>query len=222
MRGEKLDVAELHWPWLLGDRQYAFVKALNTSDFPWLTARDCPDLVRFGARYLRPDDPIHSVTVVTTPDGAEFDARDPALAKLLSDMANVPVWLLRLGRGCFDAMPVSLLTNAMAAEVEQAHGGPVAVERFRANLLVRTSQATERDWLGHAIMVGATAGLDVGWMTPRCAMVGIDPASANRDPALARTVAQRFDNRVGAYCSVQQPGRIAVGEAVTLMMPKAT
>lgn len=219
MRAEPLEAAALHWPWLLGDRQYAFVKASNTSDFPWLTARDVPSLVRFGARYDRPDDPVHSAVTVTDPAGAEFNIRDPALAAQLSDAAGTEVWLIRLGRGCFDAMPVSILTSTTAAEVERAHGSAVAVERFRANLVIRTddSQAAERDWLGRSLAVGSEgACLDVGWAIPRCALVGIDPATGARDPLMVRTVAQRFGNRVGAYCSVRRPGTVRIGDTVAL------
>ncbi len=219
MRAEPLEAAALHWPWLHGDRQYAFVKASNTSTFPWLTARDVPDLVRFGARYDRPDEPAHSAVVVTDPDGAEFDIRDEALAARLSDAARAKVWLLRLGRGCFDAMAVSVLTTTMAAAVERAHEGAVAIERFRANLVIRPGDpaTTEQDWLGRSLSVGAEACLDAGWAIPRCAMVGIDPATGARDPAVVRTVAQRFGNRVGAYCSVRQPGTIGVGDRVALL-----
>ena len=57
MQAELLETAALHWPWLHGDRQYAFVKEADTSAFPWLTARDMPELVRFTARYERPGRP---------------------------------------------------------------------------------------------------------------------------------------------------------------------
>lgn len=225
MRAEPLEAAALHWPWLHGDRQYAFVKESNTSAFPWLTARDVPDLVRFGARYDKPDDPAHSAVMITDPQGTEFDIRDPALSALLSDAAGAKVWLLRLGRGCFDAMAVSVLTTTTAAAVERAHGGAVAIERFRANLVIRPDNAgeTEQAWLGRSLAVGAEgACLDVGWAIPRCAMVGIDAATGARDPAVVRTVAQRFDNRVGVYCSVRRPGIIRVGDAVALMDSELT
>ena len=219
MRAESLKAATLHWPWLLGDRQYAFVKVSDTSDFPWLTARDVPSLVRFGARYDRPDNPAHSAVIVTDPDGAEFGIRDPALAARLADAAGRQVRLLRLGRGCFDAMPISLLTTTIAAEVERAHGSAIAVERFRANLVIQTEdpQATERDWLGRSLAIGSEAAcLDVGGTIPRCAMVGIDAVTGARDPSVVRTVVQRFGNRVGAYCSVRRPGTVRVGDTVVL------
>ena len=202
-----------------GDRQYAFVKVSNTSDFPWLTARDMPSLVQFAARYERPADPIHSLLAVTSPDGMEFDIRDPALTTLLSEATGTAVRLLRLGRGCFDAMAISLLTTTTAASVERAHGGAIAIERFRANLVIQPDDpdATEQDWLGRSVVVGAQgAWLDAGLAIPRCAMIGIDHKTGERDPSIVRSVAQRFDNRVGAYCSVRRPGAVQVGDAVAL------
>ena len=221
MKAESLEAADLHWPWLHGDRQYAFVKRSNTSAFPWLTARDLPSLVQFRARYSAPGDPSHSKVTVTDPGGAEFDIRDPALVARLAEDAGLPIWLLRLGRGCFDAMPVSILTTTMAALVEQAHGEAVAIDRFRANVVIRPSDpaVTEQSWLGKHLAFGGGANpacLEVGWSTPRCAMVGIDAITGARDAGVVRTVARRFQNQVGAYCSVRMPGTIRVGDEVVL------
>ena len=79
---------------------------------------------------------------MSSPDGAEFDIRDPRLMIRLADEADMPIWLVRLGRGGFDAMPVSILATTTAAAVEQAHGTPVAIKRFRANVVIR--QTTRR------------------------------------------------------------------------------
>lgn len=220
MGPEPLDVAELHWTWMHGDRQYAFIRAGNTSDFPWLTARDLPNLVRFSADYVNPGNPRHSKLIVTDPEGAEFDIRDPKLAARLADEAGIPIRLLRLGRGGFDAMPVSILTTTTAAAVERVHGAPVTVGRFRANIVIRPDDpaVVEQDWMGRSLQFGAepdAARLHVDWATPRCAMVGIDPTTGERDPGITRTVAQRFQNRVGAYCAIQAPGTIHVGDRVT-------
>ena len=200
MQAELLNTAVLHWPWLEGDRQYAFVKDADTSAFPWLTARDMPELARFTASYELPDDPAHSAVIVTDPRGAVFDVRSPILAELLSEATGAKVRLLRLGRGCFDAMAISMLTTTMVTAVERAHGAAVAPERFRANLVIQPDEpaSTEPAWMGRSIAVGTEgACLDVGWAIPRCAMVAIDANTGARDPTIVRTVAQRFGNRVG-------------------------
>ncbi len=219
MQPEALEAVDFHWTWMHGDRQYAFIRAGDSSDFPWLTARDLPSLVRFRASYVNPGDPRHSKLIVTDPAGAEFDIRDPRLAARIADEAGTPVGLLRLGRGGFDAMPVSILATTTVAAVERVHGAPVAIGRFRANIVIRPDDpaVAEQNWMGQSLRFGAgpdAARLHVDWATPRCAMVGIDPATGERDPRIVRTVAQRFENRVGAYCAVQAPGTIRVGDRV--------
>ena len=221
MQAEPVDAAALHWTGLHGDRQYAFCKAADTSDFPWLTGREVPSLVRHAARYSDPSDPRRAQVCVTAPDGTEFDVADPALAERLADAVKAPVRLLRLGRGAFDAMPLSIVTTNMGQAISQAHGAPVSLGRFRANLVIRPDDpaVTEQGWLGHALTFGdarAAPALRVDWPIPRCAMVAIDPVTAVRDAGVLRTVVQRFQNEVGADCTVQAPGIIRLGDRVRL------
>ncbi len=220
MGAEPLDAAELHWTGLHGDRQYAFCRATDSSDFPWLTARIVPEMLLHSARYADPLQPRRTRLNIVAPDGAEHDITDPALLAKLTEAAGMPVRLLRLGRGAFDAMPVSVMTTTTGDAVTRAHGAPVALERFRANLVIHPDDpaASERDWLGRTLTFGDgpdPPGLRLDLPIPRCAMVGIDPATACRDPAIVRTVVQRFGNKVGAYGTVQAPGMIRVGDRVT-------
>lgn len=221
MQAEPMQAAALHWTGLYGDRQYAFCKATGTSDFPWLTGREVPSLVQHAARYADPGDPRHARVCVTAPDGTEFDVTDPGLAKRLADAANTPLRLLRLGRGTFDAMPISVLATNTGDAISQAHGTPVSLDRFRANLVIRPDDpaVTEREWLGQVLTFGdavAAPALRLDWPIPRCAMVAIDPVTAARDASVLRTVVQRFRNEVGAYCTVQAPGVVRLGDRVRL------
>ena len=216
-----MDAAALHWTGLHGDRQYAFCKAADTSDFPWLTGREAPSLVQHAACYSDPGDPRQARVCVTAADGTEFDVTDPGLAKRLAEAVNAPVRLLRLGRGAFDAMPVSVLTTNMGEAIDRAHGAPVSLDRFRANLVIRPDDpaVTEQDWLGLALAFGdasAAPVLRLDWPIPRCAMVAIDPVTAARNSGVLRTVVQHFGNEVGAYCAVQAPGVIRLGDRVRL------
>lgn len=221
MRAEPMDAAALHWTGLHGDRQYAFCRADDRSDFPWLTGRQVPSLVLHAARYSDPGDPRLARVRVAAPDGADHAVDDPDLAQRLSEAAGVPVRLLRLGRGAFDAMPVSVITTTAGDAISRAHGAPVTLDRFRANLVIRPDDpaVTERDWLGRALALGDDPEppvLRLDWPIPRCAMIAIDPETAARDAGVLRTVVQRFANEAGVYCAVQAPGRIRVGDRVRL------
>lgn len=211
MRAETLESAELHWTGLAGDRQYAFVRGADSSSFPWLTGRQVPGLVLHRARYAD-DDPRVAVRV-TRLDGAELAVDDPALAAGLAEAAGEPVRLLRLSRGTYDAMPVSVLTTAEAARVEQAHGAALGLARFRSNVVIEAAPGAPADWAGAELALGE-ARLRADWGIPRCAMITLDPDTAERDPAVLRTVAGQFGNRVGMYCSVAAPGVIRVGDVV--------
>ena len=219
MQAEPLSSAELFWTGLHGDRQYAFVKAANTSAFPWLTARDVPGLVLHRARYADPADPRRARVQVDAPDGTRFDLADPALAAGLAAAAGAPVRLMQVGRGAYDAMPVSVITTTTGDAVAQAHGTAVGLGRFRANIVIRPDDpaATDADWAGRTLLFGEDAappGVRLDWAIPRCAMVAIDPGTAAKDAGILRTVVQRFGNRVGMYCAVQSPGTIRVGDRV--------
>lgn len=219
MGAESLDRAEVHWIGLAGDRHCAFVKDAGRPGFPWLTGRDVPALLLHQARHLDPADPGRSRVRVLAPDGAAFDADDPALAARLSAAAGETVRPVRIARGTFDAMPVSVLTTSMADRVARAHGAAVSPGRFRANVVIETLPGAppEEGWAGAGLAFGDDgARLRADWPIPRCAMVTLDPDTAAKDPTVLRTVAQRFGNKVGLYCAVGRPGVIAVGDAVAL------
>ena len=218
MRGEAMASAALGWNGIEGDRQYAFYRAGDGSRFPWLTGRDIADLVRHAATYADPADPRRSPVWVTAPDGAEFDLRAPALAARLAAACGEEVRLLQLGRGTFDSMPVSVVTGAMFRALGEAFGGPLDAARFRINLIL-DSEAREEEWLGRTLIFGegdAAVRLRVNRPIPRCRMITIDPATAERDPAVLRLVAERFGNMVGAYCAPDRPGTVRAGDRVRL------
>lgn len=221
MHAEALEGADLRWTGLHGDRQYAFIKQRDRSRFPWLTGRDVPALVLHHARYLDPDDPRHAPVRVLTPEGTDHAVDDPDLLDRLAEAAGEPVTLLQIGRGCFDAMPVSVLATATEAALDAAAPTALGLARFRANLVIRTEAEAGREttWLGRSLRFGsgeAAPRLALDWAIPRCAMVTIDPATAVREPAVLRLVAQEFANEIGAYCTPERLGRITVGDEVWL------
>ena len=72
MGGERLEVANLAWHGLEGDRRLAFRRMNDRSDFPWLTASKLPDLVRFAPRRSEDGAQGELPTHIRTPDGAEL------------------------------------------------------------------------------------------------------------------------------------------------------
>lgn len=218
MGGEALPRANLRWPGIDGDRQYAFYRAANRSRFPWLTGREVAALVAARARYLEPDNPRKSPVRLAF-DGREWDIHEPELRELLSREAGEEVRLLQVGRGTFDSMPVSVLSTATMREVEARCGQALDLRRFRANVIVAPADDRTREtaWHGGTLIFGdgtnppklrLTAPID------RCSMITLDPDTAARTPAIQRHVVESFDNHIGVYATTGAIGTIAVGDTV--------
>ncbi|HEX5659256.1 MAG TPA: MOSC domain-containing protein [Polyangiales bacterium] len=131
----------------------------------------------------------------------------------------------------FDFAPLHFVTTASLRALESVHPArrPSDVVRFRPNLVLELEEAQgflESRWDGERTLQVGEATLRVICATPRCAVPtlahGPDVAS---DPELIRTL--RAHNRVqvpgfgnlsclGAYASVVQPGRVRVGDRVTV------
>lgn len=216
MAGEPLEAAEIDWQGMEGDRQWALLFQNDTTRFPWCTGRDLSSLVLHRATYADPAQPKTSPVEVTAPDGWHGDLTDPALIARLSGSAGRPLSLIQLAIGCYDAMPVSIVTTASHERVEAAHGSPLDPRRFRMNLVIE-SEVAETEWRGRRLAFDSGAALLVTDTIPRCVMTTIDPESGVRDPAVLRTIAQRFGNRYGVYGSPARKGLVRVGDAVRVL-----
>lgn len=205
---------DLKWHGFAGDREYAFRKAGDLTAFPWLTGRDLSEMVLYRARFRDPSDVRKSAVEVTAPDGAAFELRDPALAEKLARAAGCGAELIHIGRGAYDAMPVSLFARATMDDLSRAHGRPLDVRRFRPNIIL--DRGNERDWIGTTLVFGNREGPRLRLNRPieRCALITVDPDTGGRDPSVMRTVAQAFANQRGVYASVERPGVIAIGDPV--------
>lgn len=217
MAGEPLQAAEIDWQGMEGDRQYAFYYRENPTRFPWLTARSLFDLVRHSARFADPESPRSARVEIAAPDGWRGHVDDPELLKRLSAAARAPIGLMQLAIGAYDSMPLSIVTSAAHRQVEVAHGSALDQRRFRANIVIESEQSQD-EWKGKRIAFGEEgAELLVTDGIPRCAMITIDPDTAERDPGILRTVAQQFANSYGAYAAPARKGMVRVGDAVRLI-----
>jgi uncharacterized protein len=214
MAAEELSSADVSWHGLAGDRRWAFIRAGQVrSGFPWLTMRQHVELGRYRPRFVDPDRPDASPTLVRTPSGDELDVADPALAKEFGDGVGV----IKQNRGVFDTMPLSLLSTQTLAGLGRLVGTDIVAGRFRPNLVIDVPghDFPEDSWIGRTLRIGDLR-MRVDQHDKRCVMVTIDPASLEKDPAVLRTIARERDNRLGVYGSIVDPGRVAVGDPVTL------
>jgi uncharacterized protein YcbX len=215
MAPEQLERVEVGWHGFAGDRRWAFVRAgQERSGFPWLTIREHPALARYRPRLVEPERPEATAVRVRTPDGAELDVLDPALA----DGLGPGVRAMKLDRGAFDTLPLAMISSQTLAGLSDLVGRALAVERFRPNILIDGAECAayvEDAWVGATIRIGALR-MRVDKRDQRCVMVNVDPSSGARDPAVLRAISRERQTCLGVYGSIATPGVIAVGDAVVL------
>jgi uncharacterized protein YcbX len=218
MRGEALEQADLSLQGIPFDRQYAFVQAGSRSIFPWLTGRECPDLLRYQAA-VQATPGSRPAVAVTTPSQQVLAADDEALLKELADRSGRSLFLLRDYRGSFDVAQVSLIGSATVEGIDAACEGAVEPARFRANFYVDTEEGQPFDedgWVGRVIRIGETARVAVTERDARCAMITLDPRSGEPRTEVLTAVARLHDNTAGVYGVVLTAGPVRTGDPILL------
>jgi len=222
MAGERLEVAELGWHGLDGDRRLAFRRIDDHSGFPWLTASKLPELLLFaphrGEDGARGDLPTH----VRTPDGAEMPVFGEDLATEVGRRYGAPVQMTQLRHGIFDEASISVIASDTVREIGRLAGRSLDVRRFRPNVVVRLLRSVpfqEDEWLGGALSFGEgddAPAIAVTMRDVRCSMVNLDPDSARPAPEVLKAVVRTNQNNAGIYGAVTRIGRLAVGQTILL------
>ena len=221
-QGVSVSEAELYWYGLNGDRKYAFVRSDARSGFPWLTGRELPDLLRYEPRFLAPDEPMTSDVDVYTPSGQALPLGSAQLEQTLTSSYGAAVSLLRLNRGTYDCMPVSLISDATLASLQRGLSRTLDCRRFRSNLVIQTDNTggePERTWLGASLTFGErpdSARVNINYRTKRCVMVNLEPDSGKSDPEVLMRVAEKMQACAGVYGAVSRLGSVKVGDSVYL------
>jgi uncharacterized protein YcbX len=216
MAPEVLTQADVSWHGLSGDRRWAFVRdnAVHNG-FPWLTLRECAEMSQYLPSFTNDSKPDTSPTIVQTPAGAVHDVTDPALASALCPGG---AYAIRQSRGVFDTFPVSLITTQTIAQLGKIVGESLVVQRYRPNILVEADNDTpvpEDDWVGRVLRFGSVR-VRIDKRDGRCVVITIDPATAERKPAILRAVAEQRQGCLGVYGTTVNPGRVAVGDTVSV------
>ena len=152
MGGERLEVANLGWYGLEGDRRLAFrrmqmrmemeieseMQINDRSGMPWLTASTLPDLLLFAPHRedagrqdgdqgdLHPHLPTH----IRTPDGAVMPVFGDDLAAEVGRRYGAPVQMMQLRHGIFDEASISVIASDTVREIGRLAGQDPNLQRF--------------------------------------------------------------------------------------------
>ncbi|HYM72102.1 MAG TPA: MOSC domain-containing protein [Stellaceae bacterium] len=112
---------------------------------------------------------------------------------------------------------VSLINLNSIRELEARIGAPVEPIRFRANVYFDGLPAwRENEWLGSELTAGG-ARLRVVATITRCAATEVNPATAERDLDVVKTLWRDFGhNLMGIYAEVMSAGELAIGDGITV------
>jgi uncharacterized protein YcbX len=220
MASERLDVAQLGWHGLDGDRRLALHRINDRTGVPWLTASKLPDMVLYAPLSRESDAQESGPTHVRTPDGEELPVFGEELAAEVGRRYGAPVEMMRLRHGIFDDACISVIASDTVHEVGRLAGVSVDVRQFRPNIVVRLLRSVpfqEDDWLGGMLSFGEGGDAPTIAVTQhdvRCSMVNLDPESARPAPEVLKTIVRVNQNNAGIYGSVTRVGRIAVGQTI--------
>jgi uncharacterized protein YcbX len=221
MAAEHLEVADLGWHGLEGDRRLAFRRISDRSGMPWLTASKLPDLLLFtpqGQDGAQGDLPAY----IRAPDGGKMSVFGEDLAAEVRRRYGAPAEMMRLRHGIFDEASVSVIALDTVREIGRLADRTLDIRRFRPNVVVRTPQSDpfqEDEWVGGVLSFGEgplAPAITVTMRDLRCAMVNLDPDSASPAPEVMKAIVRANQNHAGIYGAVTRTGQLAVGQTIFL------
>jgi uncharacterized protein YcbX len=245
MRGEDLSEAFVSFAGVYGDRLFAFRSNERPKGFPYLTGREQMKMLLYRPRFLHPDkaakppnlaeaedispglnpvsaDPADLAVEVETPSGEVLLVDDPALLRKLSEGLGEgeTLTLLRSERAMTDCRPVSLFSIQTARRLGEELGIDIDKRRFRANIFVdlpSTAGFAEDGYVGRTLRIGSKTVVSILERDPRCAMISLDPNTAERNPAILGKVTKAHDGKAGVYGAVLVEGEVRVGDNVEVL-----
>ncbi|MFE4976992.1 MOSC domain-containing protein [Kitasatospora sp. NPDC056651] len=123
----------------------------------------------------------------------------------------------------FDRLPVSVLSTATLEWFGEAVPFTVVDERrFRPNIVLRTPPGTppfiEDAWLGRQARGEAPGSARLSFVasSERCSMTGAPQPGLPHAPEILKAVVHAHDGRLDALAEVAAPGRLRVGDRLTL------
>jgi len=217
MAGQAVASTDISWAGLAGDRRWALVRPdSEASGFPWHTIREFPQMSNYVALLGEPARPDRSPVLVRTPGGGRYDVTDPRLAAELGTGLRV----MRLDRGAFDAVPVSVISDSTVSALCTLAHVPGNELRFRPNVVVTLDSGApfeEDQWVGSAVRIGA-AVVRMDRRDSRCVIVNVDPASGLPGSNLLKVIGITRGACAGVYGTTVLPGLIRVGDPVVVEM----
>lgn len=245
MRGEQRDELFVGFAGVYGDRLFSVKSAGRPEGFPYLTGREQARMLLYRPRFRHPDraakppnltaaesiapglNPLSGdsgdlAVDVETPSGEVLSVEDPKLLRTLSEGFGDGdvLTLLRSERAMTDCRPVSLFSLQTARRLSEELGIDIDKRRFRANIfadLPSTAGFAEDGYVGRTLRIGSKVVVSILERDPRCAMISLDPDTAERNPEILGRVTKAHDGKAGVYGAVLVEGMVHVGDKIEVL-----
>jgi uncharacterized protein YcbX len=155
------------------------------------------------------------------------ETADSSWSQFFSDLIDKPVRLLRAVEPAFDVRPTTLIGTASSSELGR-RAGVEEVDARRFRMLIEFDSVEphiEDSWDGVVLQAG-TAILRGGGPVKRCAATTRDPEGGEVDLQTLRMITAYRGRRetvlgpgatFGTYAEVLEPGKIHVGDALSIL-----
>lgn len=166
--------------------------------------------------------PAELMVEVETPSGETLAIDDAALIDMLRAGIDPKhkLTLLRSERAMTDCRPLSLFAVQSARQLSEEISMLVDKRRFRANVYLDLTDSdgfVEDAFVGRSLRIGSKVVISVLERDPRCAMITLDPDTAEKTPALLKKVAQAHSGMAGVYGAVLVEGTLRKNDPVELL-----
>jgi uncharacterized protein YcbX len=243
MRGQEMEEMFAGYAGVYGDRLFAFISNGSPKGFPYFTGRDQRQMLRYRPIFRDPGKasgpsnrseaeengawPLPAAAAelmieVETPDGKVFAIDDPALIDDLRAGLEHPhqITLLRSDRSLTDCAPLSVFSLQTVRQLAKESGTAIDKRQFRANVyldLPDIAAFAEDKFVGRSLRLGSRVVGTITKRDGRCMMITLDPDTAEKSPAVLKTVAQKHEGKAGLYAAVLVEGMLRKGDPVELV-----
>jgi MOSC domain-containing protein len=209
MKGEELEEAFFEKNGVIGDRLYAFFdergKAGRQFPWPWITARQVPEMLLYEPRYKSKGT-----------SELEFISNDKE--PFVSFVEKKYSLKVRLGfdeKRNHDSEPVSLLGMSTIAQLER-ESIQLEPERFRANIYAEWEDPEpffEDGLVGKILSIGSVK-IRLLRKNSRCQIPTLDPDTAVPSMKVLENITRNHSGFTGVYASVEKTGVVNRGDEI--------
>jgi uncharacterized protein YcbX len=245
MRGEELNEAFIGFSGVYGDRLFAFKNSVAPKGFPFLTAREQQEMLRYRPRFRYPEkaaepdnlkeaeglapgltplggEAADLIIDVETPSGELLGIDNPELLRMLAHGLGEEhhLSLLRSERAMTDCRPISLFSMQSARQLGEEVGKAVDHRRFRANVYLELDSPegfAEDAFVGRSLRIGSKVVIAILERDPRCKMITLDPETGESNPELLQKVGRAHKGMAGVYGAVLVEGTLRKSDPIEIL-----